>query len=125
MSAAIYMLVLQLKLITWTHNTRALILKSVCKQLPSNSLFFRFNCEFSAQYWINYMYCTVDTGELFQLLCYTWPSFLPKFSALSFIPDRNLSTFDRNWPGFDPSILQHNGILGAADEAVLKNVLEN
>ncbi len=30
----------------------------------------------------------------------------------------------RNSPGFDPSILRHNGILGAADEAVLNNVHE-
>jgi hypothetical protein len=27
-----------------------------------------------------------------------------------------------NSPGFDPSILRHSGILGAADEAVLNNV---
>jgi hypothetical protein len=29
---------------------------------------------------------------------------------------------DRNSPGFDPSILQHSGIWGAADEAVLNIV---
>ncbi len=28
----------------------------------------------------------------------------------------------RNCPGFDPSILQHSGILGAADERVLNTV---
>ncbi len=28
----------------------------------------------------------------------------------------------RNCPGFDPSILRHSGILGAADEAVLNTV---
>ncbi len=27
----------------------------------------------------------------------------------------------RNGPGFDPSILQHSGIWGAADEEVLNN----
>jgi hypothetical protein len=30
----------------------------------------------------------------------------------------------RNCPGFDPSILRYSEILGAADEAVLKKVLE-
>jgi hypothetical protein len=28
----------------------------------------------------------------------------------------------RNFPGFDPSILRHSGILGAADEAMLNKV---
>jgi hypothetical protein len=31
----------------------------------------------------------------------------------------------RNCPGFDPSILRHSGILGAADEAELNKVLKN
>ncbi len=30
-----------------------------------------------------------------------------------------------NSPGFDPSILRHSGICGAADEAVLSNVYKN
>ncbi len=31
----------------------------------------------------------------------------------------------RNWPGFDPSILRHSGIWGAADEAVLNIAQKN
>jgi hypothetical protein len=31
----------------------------------------------------------------------------------------------RNCPGFDPSILRHSGIIGAADEAVLNIVQKN
>ena len=46
------------------------------------------------------------------------------FYITIFISETDCQRQSHNSPGFDPSILRHSGILGAADEAVLTNVLK-
>jgi hypothetical protein len=62
-------------------------------------------------------------GIYFWNFCYSVSSFLPNiFEGMR--SSRVVRAYDcqcqsRNSPGFDPSILRHNGIWGAADEAML------